>query len=120
STPMNQPQARVEAFQHGSAPLFLISLKAGGFGLNLTAADCVIHLDPWWNPAGAAQATDRAHRIGQERAVTVYKLLVADSIEHSVIELHAKKKQLAEALLDGSERVGQLDTGELLRLLGEA
>lgn len=120
STPMNQRQARVEAFQHGSAPLFLISLKAGGFGLNLTAADYVIHLDPWWNPAVEAQATDRAHRIGQERAVTVYKLLVADSIEHSVIELHAKKKQLAEALLDGSERVGQLDTHELLRLLGEA
>lgn len=120
STPMNQRQAKVQAFQQGTAPLFLISLKAGGFGLNLTAADYVIHLDPWWNPAVEAQATDRAHRIGQERAVTVYRLLVADSIEHSVIELHAKKKQLAEALLDGSERVGQLGTHELLRLLGEA
>lgn len=118
SVPKAQRQRRVEAFQAGAAPLFLISLKAGGFGLNLTAADYVIHLDPWWNPAVEAQATDRAHRIGQERPVTVYRLLMKHSIEQSVTELHARKRELAAALLDGSDRVATLDADELLGLLG--
>jgi len=102
STPPAQRQARVDAFQNGDAPLFLISLKAGGFGLNLTAADYVIHLDPWWNPAVEAQATDRAHRIGQERRVTVYRLVTRNTIEEEIVKMHGKKQRLARALLDGS------------------
>ncbi|MCB9590732.1 MAG: DEAD/DEAH box helicase [Polyangiaceae bacterium] len=117
SVPKASRQRRVDAFQSGSAPLFLISLKAGGFGLNLTAADYVIHLDPWWNPAVEAQATDRAHRIGQEKPVTVYRLLMKHSIEQSVTELHARKRELAAALLDGSERVATLDADELVKLV---
>jgi SNF2 family DNA or RNA helicase len=117
STPRAERQARVAAFQGGDAPLFLISLKAGGFGLNLTAADYVIHLDPWWNPAVEAQATDRAHRIGQERPVTVYRLIAKDSIEEKIVELHASKQRVANALLDGAESVADLSTDELLELV---
>ncbi|HMJ12380.1 MAG TPA: DEAD/DEAH box helicase, partial [Polyangiaceae bacterium] len=117
STPKSARQARVDAFQNGSATLFLISLKAGGFGLNLTAADYVIHLDPWWNPAVSAQATDRAHRIGQERKVTVYNLVTRDTIERDIVELHAKKRRLADSVLDGTARVAELSTEDLLRLL---
>lgn len=117
STPRAQRQERVAAFQNGDAPLFLISLKAGGFGLNLTAADYVIHLDPWWNPAVEAQATDRAHRIGQERPVTVYRLITKDSIEEKIVELHASKRGVASALLDGGESVASLNTDELLELV---
>jgi SNF2 family DNA or RNA helicase len=73
--------APVRAFQSGKAPVFLLSLKAGGTGLNLTAADTVIHYDPWWNPAVEARATDRAHRIGQDKSVFVYKLIVEEGIE---------------------------------------
>jgi len=102
STPTPQRQVRVDAFQNGDASLFLISLKAGGFGLNLTAADYVIHLDPWWNPAVEAQATDRAHRIGQERRVTVYRLVTKNTIEEEIVKLHGKKQKLARALLDES------------------
>ncbi|HEY4103765.1 MAG TPA: DEAD/DEAH box helicase [Polyangiaceae bacterium] len=119
STPQAERQARVTAFQTGSASLFLISLKAGGFGLNLTAADYVIHLDPWWNPAVEAQATDRAHRIGQERAVTVYRLITRDTIEASIVELHRKKRRIAESLLDGTDGTA-LRSDDLLALLGEA
>ena len=117
STPRAQRQERVAAFQEGDAPLFLISLKAGGFGLNLTAADYVIHLDPWWNPAVEAQATDRAHRIGQERPVTVYRLITKDSIEEKIVELHSSKRGVASALLDGGESVGSLNPDELLELV---
>jgi len=120
STPQAQRQARVEAFQNGSASLFLISLKAGGFGLNLTAADYVIHLDPWWNPAVEAQATDRAHRIGQERPVTVYRLITKDTIEEKIIELHAKKQDLAKSLLDGGEQPTKLSVDELVTLIAGA
>ena len=105
STPQSERQARVSAFQDGDAPLFLISLKAGGLGLNLTAADYVIHLDPWWNPAVQAQATDRAHRIGQERPVTVYRLITRDTIEEKIVELHATKRDLADTLLDDGDGV---------------
>ena len=120
STPQAQRQERVAAFQHGSAPLFLISLKAGGFGLNLTAADYVIHLDPWWNPAVQAQATDRAHRIGQERPVTVYRLITKDSIEESIVEMHASKRELAGALLDGGDAIAGVTTDELIELLTDS
>jgi SNF2 family DNA or RNA helicase len=116
STPKETRHARVQAFQQGDAELFLISLKAGGFGLNLTAADYVIHLDPWWNPAVEAQATDRAHRIGQERPVTVYRLLCEETIEERIVELHAEKRALADALLSGNDSAAEL-THELLREL---
>ena len=88
----------VDAFQSGEVPLFLISLKAGGTGLNLTAADTVIHYDPWWNPAVEAQATDRAHRIGQDKPVFVYKLIVSGSVEEKILALQARKKNLADSL----------------------
>jgi SNF2-related domain/Helicase conserved C-terminal domain len=119
-TPQAQRAARVAAFQAGDAPLFLISLKAGGFGLNLTAADYVIHLDPWWNPAVQAQATDRAHRIGQERPVTVYRLITKDSIEDSIVKLHATKRQLAGALLDDGDAIAGLSAEEILQLVTES
>ncbi len=117
STPRAARQARVDAFQNGSASLFLISLKAGGFGLNLTAADYVIHLDPWWNPAVEAQATDRAHRIGQERRVTVYRLVTKNSIEEQIIALHKKKRSLARSLLEGGDEAGTISTDELVKLI---
>ncbi|CAB3686780.1 RNA polymerase-associated protein RapA [Paraburkholderia phenoliruptrix] len=89
----------VERFQHGKVPLFLISLKAGGVGLNLTAADTVIHYDPWWNPAAENQATDRAHRLGQDKPVFVYKLIAAGSIEEKIVELQEQKAGLAHSIL---------------------
>jgi superfamily II DNA or RNA helicase len=91
--------AIVERFQQGDAPLFLVSLKAGGAGLNLTAADTVIHCDPWWNPAVEDQATDRAHRMGQARAVTVVRLVALGTIEEKIGVLKGKKKELAAAVL---------------------
>jgi len=119
STPTTDRQRRVAAFQSGQASLFLISLRAGGFGLNLTAADYVIHLDPWWNPAVEAQATDRAHRIGQERPVTVYRLITRHSIEESILKLHEKKREIAQSLLDGGGAAGSLSADELLELVEE-
>ena len=98
-TPPAQRGAVVAQFQNKSAPILLISLKAGGVGLNLTAADTVIHLDPWWNPAVEEQATARAHRIGQQQAVFVYKLVVAGSIEERILELQARKAALADGVL---------------------
>jgi SNF2 family DNA or RNA helicase len=89
----------VDQFQAGQVPLFLISLKAGGTGLNLTAADTVIHYDPWWNPAVENQATDRAHRIGQDKPVFVYKLIVAGSVEEKIAQLQATKAALAAGIL---------------------
>jgi SNF2-related domain/Helicase conserved C-terminal domain len=117
STPRAQRAARVNAFQAGEGTLFLISLKAGGFGLNLTAADYVIHLDPWWNPAVEAQATDRAHRIGQDRPVTVYRLITKDTIEESIVALHKNKRALAEALLSEGSDAAALSVGELIGLI---
>lgn len=96
----------VRRFQDGEVPIFLISLKAGGVGLNLTAADTVIHYDPWWNPAVENQATDRAHRIGQKNSVFVYKLVVAGSIEEKILALQDKKAELAAGVL--SEDAGAL------------
>jgi hypothetical protein len=117
STPRAQRAARVSAFQAGEGTLFLISLKAGGFGLNLTAADYVIHLDPWWNPAVEAQATDRAHRIGQDRPVTVYRLITKDTIEESIVALHQNKRALAEALLSEGSDAAALSASELIGLI---
>jgi len=88
----------VERFQNGEVPLFLISLKAGGVGLNLTAADTVIHYDPWWNPAAENQATDRAHRIGQDKSVFVYKLITEGTVEEKILELQDRKRELAEGM----------------------
>ncbi len=90
----------VNEFQNGTTPIFLISLKAGGVGLNLTAADVVIHYDPWWNPAVENQATDRAHRIGQSKSVFVYKFIAKDTLEEKILELQAKKASIAGALFD--------------------
>lgn len=120
STPPKQRTAQVEAFQAGEGDLFLISLKAGGFGLNLTGADYVIHLDPWWNPAAERQATDRAHRIGQERPVTVYRLVTAGTIEERIVELHHRKRELADTLLEGAEGAAKVTQSELLQLLGSS
>lgn len=92
----------IEAFQNGAVKLFLISLKAGGTGLNLTAADTVIHYDPWWNPAVERQATDRAHRIGQDKPVFVYKLITEGTVEQKILALQQRKAELAEGILSGS------------------
>lgn len=89
----------IKRFKEGKVPLFLISLKAGGVGLNLTAADTVIHYDPWWNPAVENQATDRAHRLGQDKPVFVYKLITAGSVEEKIVAMQEKKAALAEAIL---------------------
>ncbi|MEO7066118.1 MAG: DEAD/DEAH box helicase [Rhodanobacter sp.] len=100
-TPARQRTALVKKFQSGTVPVFLISLKAGGIGLNLTAADTVIHYDPWWNPAVEAQATDRAHRIGQDKPVFVYRLICTGTVEEKIQALQARKADLAAAVLDG-------------------
>ena len=109
----------IAAFQSGQGEVFLISLKAGGTGLNLTAADYVIHLDPWWNPAVEDQAADRAHRIGQDRPVTVYRLVTEKTVEEKIVGLHAEKRELAYGLLEGSDVSHKVDTEELMRLFYE-
>lgn len=109
----------VRAFQMGSEPLFLISLKAGGLGLNLTAADYVIHLDPWWNPAIEDQASDRAHRIGQDKPVTVYRLIAAGTIEDKIMRLHQHKRGMADALLQDANLFSQITADDVIRLLRE-
>jgi SNF2 family DNA or RNA helicase len=119
STPLSERRKRVEAFQSGECMAFLISLKAGGTGLNLTAADYVIHLDPWWNPAVEDQASDRAHRIGQQRPVTVYRLVTKDTIEEKILKLHANKRELIDNLLAGNENAAQISSQDLYRLLKE-
>jgi SNF2 family DNA or RNA helicase len=116
-TPMKLRQKRIEAFQNGDGDLFLISLKAGGTGLNLTNADYVIHMDPWWNPAVEDQATDRAHRIGQEKPVTVYRLVTENTIEEKILKLHEQKRDLADSLLEGSNMSARLSADDLMNLL---
>ena len=108
----------VDLFNKDATPVFCISLKAGGTGLNLTAADIVIHFDPWWNLAVQNQATDRAHRIGQQNVVSVYKLIVKDTIEENIMKIQEKKKELAEQVLSGEGmNVGSFTREELLDLL---
>ena len=108
----------MKAFNEGGASVFLISLKAGGTGLNLTAADTVIHYDPWWNLAAQEQATDRAHRIGQLAHVQVYKLIAQDSIEERILDLQSKKAALMDAVSgDGSAAILEMSKDDLLALL---
>jgi SNF2 family DNA or RNA helicase len=107
----------VQRFQSGEIPIFLISLKAGGVGLNLTTADTVIHYDPWWNPAVENQATDRAHRIGQENPVFVYKLITESTVEEKIVAMQEKKRDLAQGILDDNgEAVAPFSTEELAML----
>lgn len=114
-TPPARRGAVVAQFQRGDAPIFLISLKAGGVGLNLTAADTVIHLDPWWNPAVEEQATARAHRIGQQQALFVYKIVVEGSIEERILALQARKAALAEGVLGNDAALAAKFTAEDLQ-----
>ena len=119
STPKEQRLRLVREFNDGDTPVFLISLKAGGTGLNLTGADVVIHYDPWWNLAAQNQATDRAHRIGQQNQVTVYRIIVKDTIEERILALQEAKRDLAEAVLSGEgASLASLSQEELLQLLG--
>ncbi len=110
----------VQRFQRGEVAVFLISLKAGGFGLNLTAADTVIHYDPWWNPAAEAQATDRAHRIGQDKPVFVYRLIASDTVEQHIQELQARKREWSAAIFDdaGQSLAAGLTADDWLDLVG--
>ncbi len=119
STPMKERKKRVDAFQAGEGDIFLISLKAGGTGLNLTAADYVIHMDPWWNPAVEDQASDRAHRMGQQRPVTIYRIVAKDTIEEKIVQLHQQKRDLADSLLEGTEMSGKISTDDLIRMIQE-
>jgi superfamily II DNA or RNA helicase len=109
----------VNQFNQDDTPVFLISLKAGGTGLNLTGADIVIHYDPWWNVAVQNQATDRAHRIGQTKTVSVYKLIVKNSIEEKIVKMQEEKKNLADEILSGEMgSIGQMSREDLLELIG--
>ena len=120
STSKEKRAEMVEAFAEDDVSVFLISLKAGGTGLNLTAADMVIHFDPWWNLAVQNQATDRAHRIGQKNVVNVYKLVMKDTIEENILKLQEKKRELADQILGGEGLNGSSLTREdLMELLGE-
>ena len=111
--------AEVDRFQNGDTPVFLISLKAGGVGLNLTAADTVIHFDPWWNPAVEAQATDRAHRIGQQNVVTAYKLIARGTVEEKILHLQRKKREMIDATIENEEPLMEGLTMEEIRGLLE-
>jgi SNF2 family DNA or RNA helicase len=117
STSARDRKLRVDAFQAGEGDVFLISLKAGGTGLNLTAADYVIHMDPWWNPAVEDQASDRTHRIGQKRPVTIYRLVAQHTIEEKIVDLHKHKRDLADSLLEGADVSAKVSTAELLGLI---
>jgi superfamily II DNA or RNA helicase len=117
STPAAERTRRVAAFQAGTGDLFLISLKAGGFGLNLTAADYVVITDPWWNPAAEDQAMGRAHRIGQLRPVTVYRMVTKGTVEERIVELHHDKRALAESVLAEGEVTALPSTDDLMALI---
>lgn len=112
-----QRQAAIDTFKDGTNSVFLISLKAGGTGLNLTEADTVIHIDPWWNPAVEDQASDRAYRMGQQKPVTVYRLVTKDTIEEKIIALHHDKRDLADQVLSATSSSKTLDPQQLLGLL---
>jgi SNF2 family DNA or RNA helicase len=120
STSKARRRELVERFQEGRADVFLISLKAGGTGLNLTAADMVIHYDPWWNVAAQNQATDRTHRIGQKNDVTVVKLIAKDTIEERILALQEKKQDLADKIISAEgTSLSTLTKEDLLDLFGE-
>ena len=117
-TPVRERDAMVARFQAGEVPVFLLSLKAGGTGLNLTRADHVIHLDRWWNPAVEDQATDRAHRIGQTRPVQVHRFITQGTIEEKIAELLARKRSLADSVLSrGETALTELSDDELRDLV---
>ena len=118
STPSQERQEMTKAFNQGARDVFLISLKAGGVGLNLTGADTVILVDLWWNPAVESQAIGRAHRMGQEQAVEVYRLVTRGTIEEKIQELQEKKKNLVSEILDGTESRGSLSLAEIREILG--
>jgi SNF2 family DNA or RNA helicase len=117
STPLAKRQQAVDNFQKGTSDAFLISLKAGGTGLNLTAADYVIHMDPWWNPAVEDQATDRAHRMGQLNPVMVYRIIARRTIEEVILSLHADKRELVQNIMSGTNTAAKLSTAELMDLI---
>ena len=117
TVPIKSRQQLVERFQAGECPVFLISLKAGGLGLNLTRANYVIHMDPWWNPAIEAQATDRSHRIGQRRSVTVYHLISQGTIEEKIQRLHERKQTLVSNILAATDMSHRLTGEELLEMV---
>ncbi len=117
ATPTATRRTLIERFQAGEATAFLISLKAGGTGINLTGADNVIHLDPWWNPAVEDQATDRAHRIGQDKPVTVYRLIARGTVEEKILAMHATKRALVAGVLAGTDAAARLTTGDLVDLI---
>lgn len=120
ATPKEERIRMVNSFKDDEVPLFLISLKAGGTGLNLTAADMVIHFDPWWNIAAQNQATDRAHRMGQEKQVSVFKLITKGTIEENILKLQESKKELAEQIItEGTISLSNLSRDDLLGLLNE-
>jgi len=112
-----QRQEAIWRFKNEAIPLFLISLKAGGTGLNLTEADTVIHLDPWWNPAVEDQASDRVHRMGQTEPVTIYRLVCEQTVEEKIVALHAQKRELAEGVLGDQHQVAQIDADLIKGLL---
>ncbi|MBS6930551.1 MAG: SWF/SNF helicase family protein, partial [Lachnospiraceae bacterium oral taxon 082] len=120
STPKDKRLQLVNKFNNDDTNVFLISLKAGGTGLNLTGADIVIHYDPWWNFAAQNQATDRAHRIGQKNTVTVYRLIAKGTIEEKIVKLQESKKDLADRVLNFEEgmSLSNISKEELLELLG--
>jgi superfamily II DNA or RNA helicase len=115
-TPSKRSEA-VNRFQSGQSYVFLLSLKTGGSGLNLTKADYVIHLDPWWNPAVEDQASDRAHRIGQTNPVTIYRLIMKNTIEDKIMQMHKNKRDLANELLSGQDLTAKMSDEELLSLI---
>jgi SNF2 family DNA or RNA helicase len=118
ATPKEDRLHMVNSFKDDEIPLFLISLKAGGTGLNLTAADVVIHFDPWWNVAAQNQATDRAHRIGQEKQVSVFKLITKGTIEENILKLQESKKDLADQIItEGTVSLSNLTKEDLMGLL---
>ena len=118
STPKEERLRMVDSFHTDPVPVFLISLKAGGTGLNLTAADMVIHYDPWWNVAAQNQATDRAHRIGQEKQVSVFKLITKGTIEENIMVLQESKKNLADQIIaEGAVSLSSLTREDLVKML---
>ena len=117
ATPARERARLIDRFQHGEADVFLISLKAGGTGINLTGADYVIHLDPWWNPAVEDQATDRAHRIGQDKPVTVYRLIARDTVEEKILAMHGTKRALVAGVLAGTDAAARITTRDLVDLI---
>jgi superfamily II DNA or RNA helicase len=117
TTPPKQRDDEVSAFMAGEGDAFLLSVKAGGVGLNLTAASDVVILDPWWNPAVEDQAADRAHRIGQQRAVTIYRLVARNTVEEQMLDLHVEKRELVSAVLSGAEGGGALSVEDMIALL---